>query len=51
MVTDLNSLWESDEPEKDVPISACVVHDKKTDKFFVLMATYIRRTAQQIIYS
>lgn len=29
LVTNLGPLWESDEPEKDVPINACVVHDKK----------------------
>lgn len=49
LVTDLGPLWESDEPEKDVPINACVVHDKKTDKYFVFMTTDTGRTAQQII--
>ena len=49
LVTDLGSLWESDEPEKDVPINACVVHDKKTDKYFVFMTTDTSRTARQII--
>ena len=29
LVTDLGPLWESDEPEKDVPINAFVVHDKR----------------------
>ena len=49
LVTDLGPLWESDEPEKDVPINACVVHDKKTDKYFVFMTTDTGRTARQII--
>lgn len=49
LVTDLGLLWESDEPEKDVPINACVVHDKKTDKYFVFMTTDTGRTARQII--
>lgn len=49
LVTDLGALWESDEPQKDVPINACVVHDKKTDKYFVFMATDTTRTARQII--
>ena len=29
LVTDPDPLWESDEPEKDVPINAFVVHDKR----------------------
>ena len=49
LVTDLGPLWESGEPEKDVPIHACVVHDKKTDKYFVFMTTDTGRTARQII--
>ena len=49
LVTDLGPLWESDEPEKDVPINACVVHDKKTDRYFVFMTTDTGRTARQII--
>ena len=49
LVTDLGPLWESDEPEKDVPINACVVHDKKADKYFVFMTTDTGRTARQII--
>jgi hypothetical protein len=49
LVTDLGSLWESDEPEKDVPIHVCVVHDKKTDKYFVFLTTDAGRTAWQMI--
>ncbi len=49
LVTDLGSLGESDEPEKDVPINACVVHDKKTDKYFVFMTTNTGRTVRQSI--
>lgn len=49
LVTGLGPLWESDEPEKDVPINACVVHDKKTKKFFVFMTTDTARTARQIV--
>ena len=49
LVTNLGSLWESDEPEQDVPINACVVHDRKTDQYFVFMTTDISRTARQII--
>ena len=49
LVTDLGPLWKSDEPQKDVPINACVVHDKKTDKYFVFMTTDTGKTARQII--
>lgn len=49
LVTGLGPLWESDEPEKDVPINACVVHDTKTDKYFVFMTTDTEKTAKQII--
>lgn len=49
LVTDLDPLWESDESGEDVPINACVVHDKKTDKYFVFMTTDTGRTARQII--
>ena len=49
LVTDLGPLWESDKPEEDVPVNACVVHDKKTDKYFVFMTTDTDRTARQII--
>lgn len=49
LVTDLGPLWESGNPEEDVPVNACVVHDKKTDKFFVFMTTDTSKTARQII--
>lgn len=49
LITDLGPLWESDGPERDVPVNACVVHDTKTDKFFVFMTTDTSRTARQII--
>ena len=48
-MTGLGPLWESGEPEQDVPINACVVHDKKTDKYFVFMTTDTSKTARQII--
>jgi len=42
-------LWESENPQEDVPIHACVVYDKKTDKYFVFMTTDTSKTARQII--
>lgn len=49
LVTDLGTLWESNNPQEDVPVNACVVHDKKADKFFVFMTTDTSKTARQII--
>lgn len=49
LVTDLGPLWESARPQEDVPINACVVHDKKKNKYFVFMTTDTGRTARQII--
>ena len=49
LVTDLGPLWQSDKPEQDVPVNACVVHDKKTEYYFVFMITDTERTARQII--
>ena len=36
LVTDLGQLWERDEPETDVPINTCVVHDKKDRQIFCI---------------
>lgn len=49
LVPDLGPLWESDAPEEDVPINACVVHDTKTGQFFVFLTTDTGKTARQII--
>ena len=49
LVTGLGALWQGDGSGQDVPVNACVVHDKKTDEFFVFMTTDTERTARQII--
>lgn len=49
LITGLGPLWESEKPEEDVPINACVVQDTKTEKFFVFMTTDTSKTASQII--
>ncbi len=46
---DLDSLWENGEPQKNVPLNACTVHDRKTDKYFVFMTIDTSSTARQII--
>lgn len=49
LVTDLDPLWENNQPGEDVPVNAYVIHEKKTDKYFVFMTTDTNRTARQII--
>lgn len=49
LVMGLGPLWESETPEQDVPINACVVHDTKTEKYFVFMTTDTQKTARQIV--
>jgi len=49
LVKSLGPSWASAMPENDVPVNACVVHDKKTGKFFVFMTTDTTKTARQII--
>jgi hypothetical protein len=45
----LGSHWRSAEPDKDVEINACVVHDTKKDEYFVFITTDLEKTAKQII--
>lgn len=45
----LGCHWKSTEPEKDVEINVCVVHDTKTDEYFVFVTTDLEKTAKQII--
>lgn len=49
LVKDLGQLWESDHPNEDVAINACVVHDNKDDEYYVFMTTDVAKTAKQII--
>ena len=49
LIKDLGSLWESEEPETDVPVNACVVHDQKDDEYYVFMTTDTSKTAKEII--
>jgi len=48
-VESLGCHWRSAEPEKDVEINACVVHDTKKDEYFVFITTDLEKTAKQII--
>ncbi|ADL42645.1 transposase IS4 family protein [Caldicellulosiruptor obsidiansis OB47] len=48
-VESLGSYWRSAKPEDDVQINGCVVHDTKTDEYFVIVTTDLGKTAKQII--
>jgi len=48
-VTSLGCHWRSDEPEKDVEVNACVVHDTKKDEYFVFITTDLEKSAKHII--
>jgi hypothetical protein len=45
----IGPMWRSDEPEKDVPLNACVVHETTKDEYFVFVTTDTGKTARQII--
>jgi hypothetical protein len=49
LVKDLGSMWESETPEEDVALCACVVWDIKDDEYYVFMTTDTTKTARQII--
>nr|OZC19698.1 transposase DDE domain protein [Sporomusa acidovorans DSM 3132] len=48
-VCDLGEFWQSETPEQDVPINACVVHDTKDDTYAVFLTTDLYKTARQIL--
>ena len=49
LVKDLGMMWQSDIPNSDVDLCACVVHDKKDDQYYVFLTTDTTKTAKQII--
>ena len=50
LVKDLGELWsENNKNREDVPINACVVHDTKSDDYYVFLTTDTTLTAKQII--
>ncbi len=49
LIKSLGPLWTSDTSENDVPVNACVVHDKKIGKFFAFITTSTTKTARQIV--
>ena len=49
LVKDLGMMWQSNTPDKDVDLCACVVHDKKDNEYYVFLTTDTSKTAKQII--
>lgn len=49
LVKNLGAMWKSENPAGDVDLCACVVHDKKDDKYYVFLTTDTNKTAKQII--
>ena len=45
----MGMYWDSEFPQNDVPINACVVWDKQTDYYFVFITTDITKSAREII--
>jgi hypothetical protein len=48
-VSDIGSMWDSKQPENDVPLNACVVRDTKDSEYYVFVTTDTTKTARQII--
>ena len=48
-VGDIDPMWESERPENDVPLNACVVWDTMDDEYYVFVTTDTDKTAKQII--
>jgi hypothetical protein len=48
-VPEIGPMWQSDNPENDVPLNACVVWDVKESEYFVFVTTDVAKTAKQII--
>ncbi|QIB28099.1 transposase [Caloranaerobacter azorensis] len=49
LIKDVGMFWQSDKPNEDVKINACVVYDKKKKEYFVFLTTDTKKTAKQII--
>ena len=42
-------MWQSEQPENDVPVNACVVWDTKEGEYYVFVTTDTSKSAKQII--
>ena len=48
-VSELGNYWISDNPEEDVEVNACVVHDTADGEYYVFVTTDLKKDAKQII--
>jgi len=48
-VPEIGAMWQSDEPDKDVPLNACVIFDSKDGEYYVFVTTDTSKTAKSII--
>lgn len=48
-VSDIGPMWQSDRPENDVDLNACVVWDTKDDEYHVFVTSDTTKSARQII--
>jgi hypothetical protein len=48
-VSEAGRMWQSEKPENDVSLNACVVWDTKDDDYYVFMTTDTTKTAKQIV--
>jgi len=48
-VEGLGCYCRSGEPEEDIEINECIVHDTKKNEYFVFVTTDLEKTAKQII--
>ena len=49
LVENIGWAWQSENPDEDVPLNACVVVDMKTDNFFVFVTTDTTKSARMIV--
>ena len=49
LVSGIGSMWESERPENDVPLNACVVWDTADNEYYVFVTTDTEKSAKQII--
>ena len=48
-VPDIGAMWQSEDPDKDVPLNACVIFDSKDGEYYVFVTTDTSKSAKSII--
>jgi hypothetical protein len=49
LVRGIGAMWQSEQPEHDIPLNACVVWDTKEDEYYAFVTTDQTKSAKQII--